>query len=52
MERLNRPMAYINALKEEGTKEEVLHFLIKAENELDKLRKELSYVRSLHDSFD
>ncbi len=38
MEKLNRPMAYINALAEEGTKEEVLHFLIKAENKLDELR--------------
>jgi len=44
MERLNRPMAYINALAEEGTKEEVLHFLIKAENELDELRKKLDEI--------
>jgi len=41
MEKLNRPMAYINALAEEGTKAEVLHFLIKAENELYELRKKL-----------
>ena len=45
MERLNRPMAYINALAEEGTKEDVLHFLIKAENELGELREELQALK-------
>ena len=41
MEKLLNPMAYINALAEEGTKEDVLHFLIKAENEIFLLRKQL-----------
>ena len=46
MEKLNRPMAYINALAEEGSKEEVLHFLIKAENKLDSLRERLKEFES------
>ena len=46
MERLNRPMAYINVLVEDGTKEEVLHYLIKAENELDEMREKIKRLES------
>lgn len=41
------PAAFINAIAEEGTKEEAIEYLQKTWNELCYLRKELAYIKSV-----
>lgn len=39
--------AYLNALKEEGTKEEIFEWLCRLDKENDELRKELQETKQL-----